>query len=113
MALAGRPEATADWQRERPLVVALDNYAVHTGDDVAAEAALAAADVELVYLARYCPEQSGIEPVWNDVKQHRMPIRSFERVADLKTAVDTALAEKAEQVRRNRGNSTNVHPLPT
>ena len=39
---------------------------------VAAQPQLAAASVELVYLARYCPEQSGIEPVWNDVKQHQI-----------------------------------------
>jgi transposase len=113
--IAGRPaEAAPEWVRERPLVVALDNYSVHRGAKVCeAEAELTAAGIQLEYLARYCPEQSEIEPVWNDVKQHRLPIRSFERLADLKTAVDTALAEKAEQLRRNRGNSTNVHPLPT
>jgi hypothetical protein len=96
--VAGHPaEAAADWRRARPLVIALDNYSVHTSQTVqAAQPLLAAANVALVYLARYCPEQSGIEPIWNDVKAHQIPIRSFERVADLKHAVDDALAHKAQ-----------------
>jgi hypothetical protein len=33
--LAGKPEeASAAWKRERPLVVVLDNYSVHTSQDV-------------------------------------------------------------------------------
>src|SRR5579862_9105820 len=88
--LAGRPaDAAPTWRRARPLVIALDNYSVHTSQTVrAAQPALAAANVELVYLARYCPEQSAIEPVWNDVKAHQLPIRSYAQVADLKHAVD-------------------------
>ncbi len=88
--VAGRPAGVdGAWKRERPLMIALDNYSVHTSQKVeGACGELAAADVHLVYLARYCPEQSGIEPVWNDIKQHHLPIRSFERVADLKHAVD-------------------------
>ena len=73
------------------MYIALDNYAVHTGQTVSdARPQLAAAQVHLVPLARYGPEQSGIEPVWNDVKQHHLPVRSFEQVADLKRAVDAA-----------------------
>ena len=113
--VAGRPAAgAAAWKRERPLMIALDNYSVHKGEKVqAAVPQLAAAGVHLVYLARYCPEQSGIEPVWNDVKQHQLPQRSFERVADLKAAVDDALACKAAQLLRRAGESSNVQPLPT
>ena len=95
-------------------MIALDNYAVHTSQTiVAAQPALAAANVEVVYLARYCPEQSGIEPVWNDVNQHQLPTRRFEQVADLKHAVDAALARKAAQLRRTSAQSTNVHRLTT
>jgi len=113
--VAGRPaDALPDWQRERPLRIAWDNYSVHTSAVVqAAQGALAAAGVQLVRLARYCPEQSEIEPVWNDVKQHQLPIRSFERVADLKHAVDNALARKATQLRQRADKSSNVHHLPT
>jgi hypothetical protein len=111
--VAGRPAAAAPtWRRARPLVVALDNYSVHTSQTVAeARPQLAAATVELVYLARYCPEQSDIEPVWNDVKQHQIPIRSFEQVADLKQAVNAALARKAHHLQRAHGKPTNIqHP---
>jgi hypothetical protein len=111
--VAGRPvEAAADWRRARPLVIALDNYSVHTSQTVlAAQPHLAAANVELVYLARYCPEQSGIEPVWNDVKQHQIPIRSFARVADLKDGVDDALAHKAQLLQHAHGKTTNLQRL--
>jgi hypothetical protein len=113
--VAGRPaDAAGAWQRERPLMIALDNYAVHTSQIIQdARPQLAAADVHLIYLARYCPEQSDIEPVWNDVKQHQLPTRSFERVADLKEAVDNALAHKAAQVLRSSEKSMNLHRLPT
>lgn len=113
--VAGRPaDAPAEWQRERPLHIAWDNYSVHKSEVVqAAQVQLAAADVHLVSLARYCPEQSEIEPVWNDVKQHQLPIRSFERVVELKRAVDDALACKAAQLLQRRAESSNVHRLPT
>jgi DDE superfamily endonuclease len=113
--VAGRPaDAPAAWQRERPLMIALDNYAVHTSQTLQdARPLLAAAAVHLVYLARDCPEQSDIEPVWNDVKQHQLPTRSFERVAELKHAVAAALARKAAQVYRTSAQSTNVHRLST
>ena len=108
--VAGRPaDAPPGWKRERPLVIALDNYSVHTSQTVrAAQPQLAAANVALLYLARYCPEQSGIEPVWNDVKQHQIPERSFERVADLKHAVDDALARKAQQLQQAHEKPTNI-----
>jgi hypothetical protein len=108
--VAGRPaDAPPTWRRARPLVIALDNYSVHTSQTVvAAQPQLAAANVELVYLARYCPEQSGIEPVWNDVKQHQIPVRSFAQVADLNHAVDDALTRKAQQLQHAQGKPTNI-----
>jgi hypothetical protein len=113
--IAGRPaDAPADWKRERELYVAWDNYAVHKSATVrTAQEQWAAAGIHVVALAAYCPEQSGIEPVWNDVKQHQMPVRSFERVVELKHAVDHALACKAAQLRRRAKQSVNVHHLPT
>ena len=111
--IAGRPaEAASDWRRVRPLVIALDNYSVHTSQTLrAAQPLLAAANVELVYLARYCPEQSAIEPLWRDVKAHRIPIRSFAEVADLKHAVDAALARKAQHLQHTHDKSTNLQRL--
>ncbi len=108
--IAGRPaEAAPTWRRARPLVIALDNDSVHTSQTVVtAQPQLAAATSTLVYLARYCPEQSGIEPVWNDVKAHQIPIRSHEHVADLKHAVDEALAHKAQLLQIAHDKSTDI-----
>lgn len=113
--VAGRPDdAPAEWQRERPLMIALDNYSIHRSQTVIdAQGPMAAARVQLVYLARYCPEQSGIEPVWNDLKQHHLPIRSFARVADLKAAVDAALSAKAAQLARRLEKPTAFDRLST
>jgi hypothetical protein len=111
--IAGRPAAAApDWKRGRPLMIALDNYSVHTSRTVAeARPQVAAANVHLLYLARYCPAQSGIEPIWNDLKQHQLPLRRFEQVADLKHAVDDALARKAQQLQQAHAKTTNIqHP---
>lgn len=111
--IAGHPaEATSGWRRERPLIIALDNYSVHTSQTVqAAQPLLAAANVALVYLARYCPEQSEIEPIWNDIKAHQIPIRSFAQVADLKHAVDDALARKAHHLLHTHDKPTTLQHL--
>ncbi len=39
---------------------------------------------------------SGIEPLWRDVKQHRVRRLSRDRLHDLKRDVDAVLAAKAE-----------------
>ena len=108
--VAGRPVAApAEWELARPLMIVLDNYAVHKSKTVReAEPALAAANVHLVYLPAYCPELSAMEPIWNDVKQHQLPTRSFQRVAELKHAVDAALACKSQQLRQASAKSTNL-----
>ncbi len=113
--VAGRPhDASAEWKRARPLMIVLDNYAVHKSQTIgAAQPALIAADVHLIYLPSYCPELSAMESVWNDVKQHHMPIRSFERVVELKRAVDAALAHKAQQLRQAYAKTTNFAHVST
>lgn len=107
--VAGRPAIFAqDWKRERPLMIKLDNYSVHKSAQVkAALPALEAADVYLVYLPSYSPELSDIEPVWKDTKHHRMQKRSYERVAELKTGVEDALAQKAAQLQEASVKTTN------
>jgi len=113
--VAGRPkDAPAGWKRARPLMVVLDNYSVHKSQAVIdAMPNLLAADVHLVYLPSYCPELSAMEPVWNDVKQHQLPTRSFARVVELKRAVEEALAHKAQQLRSAYAKPTNQHQLAT
>jgi hypothetical protein len=99
--LAGRPvEAPAGWRRERPLMVVVDNYSVHTSERVRWERpALEAADVYLVYLPAYSPELSHIEPHWKVAKYHDLVRRSYTSLGDLKTAVETTLAQRAIDLR--------------
>ncbi len=95
--IAGRPaDAPEGWRRERPLVLVLDNYSVHKSARFQEERAKwRAADIGLFFLPSYSPELSGIEPVWRDVKQHRMRRLSQPSLCELKRCVDAALEEKA------------------
>ncbi len=108
--VAQRPQgAPADWRRERPLRIVLDNYSVHKSQTVAeARAAWTAAGIELVYLPSYCLDLSAIEPIWNDTKQHYLPTRSFSTVAQAKRAVDDALAAKAQRLQDATVKTMNV-----
>ena len=94
---AGRPEVHSEgWKREIPAWFVLDNYSVHTSQqvqDVIPE--LEAANIFFFYLPSYSPEMSQIEPIWNATKHHDLPVRSHSQVKDLKTAVDGALTTKA------------------
>ncbi len=67
----------------------------------------------LVYLPSYSPELSRIEPDWNDIKQHHLPVRSFEQVANLKRAVDEALARKAHQLQQVHAKTTDLRRADT
>ncbi len=109
--VAQRPkDAPADWRRGRPLVIVLDNYSVHKSQTVAdTRDAWAAAGIALVYLPSYCPDLSAIEPIWNDTKQHHLPTRSFPQVAQLKSAVEDALAAKARRLREAAVKTTTFH----
>lgn len=109
--IAGRPAVHAsDWQRERPLVIWLDNYSVHKSDRVQAEIpALERAGITLHYLPSYSPELSRIEPIWQDVKHHEMTKRSYDVLGALFRAVDEALAHKTEALMAARAKTD--HPL--
>jgi hypothetical protein len=98
--VAGRPAIYPEgWKRERPLVLVVDNYSVHTGERVEQEqAALAAAGIRLFYLPSYSPELSGIEPIWHDVKHREMTRRSYDLLGALFEGVDDVLARKAEDL---------------
>lgn len=95
--VAGRPETEGeDWKREIPLFIVVDNYSVHRSDPVReAMPLLEAANVFFFYLPSYSPELSKIEPIWNAIKHHEMPVRSHSKVKDLKIAVEAALTQKA------------------
>jgi len=106
--VAGRPtQAAADWKRERPLYIVLDNYSVHTSQQVQdAIPELEAANIFFFYLPSYSPQLSKIEPIWNAVKHHEMPVRSHSKVKDLKAAVDAALTKKAQALLAARQETT-------
>lgn len=87
----------ADYRRERPCVVVVDNYAVHHGQAVkAALPGWAAAGVTLFYLPPYSPTLNApIEAVWRQIKYHDLPRRSYTTATDLQAAVDAALDRRA------------------
>ena len=96
--MAGRPSDAAPqgWRRDKPLVIVLDNYSVHKSTRFQEECiAWRAADIALFFLPSYSPELSGIEPLWRDVKQHRIRRLSRSCLLDLKRDVDAALTAKA------------------
>jgi len=111
--LSGRPLVhTADWRRERRLIIVLDNYSVHKGDAVkGALSDLEAANIELFYLPSYSPEMSAIEPIWRSVKGHGMPYRTQTVLGQAKQAVDNALAEKARLLWQDKSETTNFGRL--
>lgn len=98
--IAGRPaDAPPDWKRDRPLVIVLDNYSTHKGERFEQERQKwQAADIGLFFLPSYSPEMSGIEPLWRDVKQHRMRRLSRDSLCKLKRDVDQVLAQKAHDL---------------
>jgi len=95
--IGGRPPVhAAEWQRERPLIIWLDNYSVHKSQRVKEERPVwERAGITLCYLPSYTPELSKIEPIWHPVKHHDIVQRSHESVAGLKGAVEEALTKKA------------------
>jgi hypothetical protein len=95
--VAGRPPVyTEDWQRERPLVIWLDNYSVHKSERVREEIpAWERAGITLHHLPSYSPELSAIEPIWHAVKHHEMKERSYTELLALKKATEEALWKKA------------------
>ena len=98
--MAGRPDdAPEGWRRDKPLVIVLDNYSVHKSARFQQERGKwRAADIELFFLPSYSPELSGIEPLWRDVKQHRMRRLSRGSLLDLKRDVDAVLKAKADNL---------------
>jgi hypothetical protein len=107
---AGRPAVyAADWVRERPLAIWLDNYSVHRSQRVQAEIPmLERAGITLHYLPSYSPELSKIEPIWQDVKHHDMRERSQTEVRALKEATEAALTKKAAEIRAAHEKTTGL-----
>ena len=101
--LAGRPDKVLEsWRRDRPLVIVLDNYSVHKSCRFQEERQRwQAASIDLFFLPSYSPELSGIEPLWHDVKQHRMRRLSRDTLFELKRDVDATLTATADALARS------------
>ncbi len=81
---------------------------MHTSEQVEeALPALEAAHIFLFYLPSYCPEMSGIEPVWQDVKYHELQERSASDLVAWKATIDAALERKAVRLSRSEPEITN------
>jgi len=98
--VAGLPAAPTDlppgYRRPRPCVVVLDNGPAHLSRVVtAALPVLEAAGVTLYFLPPYSPELNRIEELWRHVKHEELPTRSYRTLADLRAAVEQALADHA------------------
>jgi hypothetical protein len=90
-------EVPQGYQRARPLVVVLDNYSVHRSTVVKEAAAdLARIGVRLFFLPPYSSELNRIEPLWRQVKYHDLPVRSYQTLEALRTAVENALQQHAD-----------------
>ena len=82
----------ADFVRERPLVVVLDNGSAHTSTlfkdhrDL-----LATADIHLFYLPTYSPHLNPIEALGRQVKYQDIPVRSHRTLDTLHQATRNAL----------------------
>jgi transposase len=106
-AVLGLPGGRADLdaalvRRTRPCTIVLDNYGVHHSKPVkAALPALETIGVVFYYLPPYSPELNRIEPEWHALKYDRLQHRSFTTGPALKTAVDTALAERAQEIQNS------------
>ena len=85
-----------DYRRVRDCVVVLDNYQVHKSALVnAARTRLADAGVVFYALPPYSPHLNRMEPEWHAVKYRDSPVRRHRTGAELKAAVDAALARRA------------------
>jgi len=97
--VAGLPPVLPEgYRRERPCVIALDNYSVHHSQRVKDKMpTLQAAGVSFFFFPPYSPEMNAIEPLWRQVKYHDLPERSYKTAQALKAAVDEALTQRANR----------------
>ena len=87
--------------RERPCVIALDNYSVHHSQLVKDRMpTLEGAGVRFFFLPPYSPEMNAIEPLWRQVKYQDLPERSYKTAQALQAAVDEALTNRADRLKR-------------
>ncbi len=88
-----------------PRVVVPDKLGIHTSKAVkASRPGLAKLGIYLYYLPAYSPELNCIDPVFNQVKHHEMPTRSFTTPAALRVGVEAGFDAHRHQLRPKRDN---------
>ena len=88
-----------------PRVVVLDNAGIHTSKAVkAARPGLAKLGIDPYDRPPYSPALNRIEPVFEPVKHHEMPTRSFTTKADLRKAVEEGLESYRRRLRAKGDN---------
>ena len=109
LAFVRRLAGEAASRRGRPCVIVLDNYSVHHSQPVkAALPDLASACIHCWFLPPYSPELNPIELVWRQIKYQDIPERSHATDTALQTAVESALAHRAQRLAK----ITNHLPRP-
>ena len=89
-------ELPPGWKLSKHKVVVLDNYRVPQSQLVKEHLGLLKqAGVVFYYLPPYSPELNLIEVEWRQIKYQGLPQRSFEELAELLAAVETALKQRA------------------
>ena len=82
-------------QARTPVVLVLDNGAIHTSKATATATATALAarpGITVEWLPRYAPELNAIEGTWRDLKRHHLAHRTFRNAGDLDRAIHHAVA---------------------
>ena len=85
------------YRRAQPLVVVRDNSSVHRSNAVKeATADLARIGLRLFFLPPYSSELNRIEPLWRQVTYHDLPVRSYQTLEALRSAVENAWQNHAD-----------------
>ncbi|MFF5011206.1 transposase [Streptomyces phaeochromogenes] len=95
------------WERRRPCTVVLDNASAHRANAFKGRRRqLAKIGVELFHLPPYSPELNDIELVWRQAKYEDYPQRSQTSTDSLGEAVDQAMTQRRDRIRRSAKNFT-------
>jgi hypothetical protein len=89
-----------------PVVLVLDNGAIHTSKATRAALKARAHWLKVEWLPKYAPELNDLERVWRDLKRHHLAHRTFTGPEDLTDAIHEAVMQ------RNLERSHNLLAMP-
>ena len=79
-------------RQAKPVVLVEDNGPIHTSKRALA-ALTARAQLTVEWLPKYAPELNDIEPIWRDLKAHRLAHQTFTDAAALDQAIHDAVID--------------------